>query len=445
MAELADLCRAAVESAGDGEAIEAYAEESRRTEVGARKRQIEGLTFAESRGVGVRLVAGGRLGYAYAADPSEEEVRGAVAHARENAALAGEDAYHVLPDAAPIDRMPELFRDGQAGMPTDAKVALALDLERRATTTDPRVTKVDECQVGDAVSRVAVANSIGLAAEYARTDTWCLAVTLAEDGNETQTGFSYRIGRELGDLEWEAIAAEAVARAVAMLGATKPSTARVPVVLDPFAGMSFLGVLAGALSAEAVQKGRSLFADKVAETVASPAFSLVDDGRLLDGPGACPFDDEGVPSGRTELISGGTLRGYLHNSYTAKRGGTASTGNAQRAGYRSAPGVGTTNFYVEAGTATVQDLMSAAEGGVLIQEVSGVHSGANPISGEFSVGATGLRIREGAAAEGLREMTIASTIPDMLQAVTAIGSDLRFFSSVGVPSILIGEMTVAGV
>jgi PmbA protein len=292
---------------------------------------------------------------------------------------------------------------------------------------------------------VCIANSNGLGAEYARTDTWCLAVTLAEEGDETQTGFSYRIGRELGDLEWEAIAAEAVTRAAAMLGARKPPTARVPVVLDPFAGMSFLGVLAGALSAEAVQKGRSLFADKVSKSVASTAFTLVDDGRLLDGPGACPFDDEGVPSGRTELISGGSLRGFLHNSYTAKRGGTGSTGNAQRAGYRSTPGVGTTNFYVEAGTTSVQDLMRAAEGGVLIQEVSGVHSGANPISGEFSVGATGLRIREGAGAEGLREMTIASTIPDMLEAVTAVGSDLRFFSSVGVPSVLIGEMTVAGV
>jgi PmbA protein len=217
------------------------------------------------------------------------------------------------------------------------------------------------------------------------------------------------------------------------------------VLLDPCAGESFLAVLAGGLSAEAVQKGRSLFADKVGATVASPALSLVDDGRLLDGPGAAPFDDEGVPTGRTDLISDGLLHGYLHNTYSARRGGTTSTGNAQRAGYRSTPGIGTTNLFVEAGSASVEDLMLRAEDGVLIQEVTGVHSGANPISGEFSVGATGLRIREGAGAEALREMTIASTIPDMLKAVSAIGSDLRFFSSVGTPTILIGEMTVAGV
>jgi PmbA protein len=139
------------------------------------------------------------------------------------------------------------------------------------------------------------------------------------------------------------------------------------------------------------------------------------------------------------------LNGFLHNTYTARRGGTTSTGNASRAGYRSTPGVGTSNFYVEPGSEPFERLLDAAEGGVLIQDVSGVHSGANPISGEFSVGATGLRIAGGSLGEPVREMTIASTIPEMLRSIRAVGSDLRFLSSVGSPSILIGEMTIAGV
>jgi PmbA protein len=443
--DLSDLCRAAVEAAADGEAIEAYAEESRRTEISARKGEVEGLTFAESRGLGVRLVVAGRLGYAYTADPSDDEARSTVAKARENAALAEPDEYNVLPQPSVTEAMPQLYRDAQATMATTEKVRLAVDLERLATTTDPRVSKVDECSIGDAVSRTAIANTNGLASEYARTDAWCVAVTLAAADDETQAGYSYRIARELPEIDLEEIAVEAVARAAAMLGAQKPATARIPVVLDPFAGMSFLAVLAGGLSAEAVQKRRSVFADKLGEAIAAPMLSLVDDGRLLEGPGAAPFDDEGVATGRTELISDGRLRAYLHNSYSARRAGTTSTGNAQRAGYRSTPGVGTTNFYVEAGPRSLEELLGDADGGVLIQDVSGVHSGANPISGEFSVGATGLRIRGGATAEPLREMTIASTIPDMLNAVTAVGRDLRFFSSVGVPSILVGEMTVAGV
>jgi PmbA protein len=206
-------------------------------------------------------------------------------------------------------------------------------------------------------------------------------------------------------------------------------------------------VLAGALSAEAVLKGRSLFATMAGQQVGSELFTLVDDGTIATGPAASPFDDEGVPSGRTELFTRGTLNGFLHNTYTAGRTGegTVSTGNAKRGGYRSAPGVGTSNFFLEAGELSFEEMLARAEGGVLIQDVSGVHSGANPISGEFSVGATGLRISGGEVGEPLREMTIASTIPDMLQAITAVGSDLRWFSAIGVPSILIGDMTLAGV
>jgi PmbA protein len=443
--ELGELVAAAVQAAQPDEAVEAYAERSAKTEVDALRGQVEGLTFAESSGVGVRLIRDGKLGYAWAADPSLDEVRSAVAQARENARFASPDEHHVLPEAEEAEPIEALFDAEQAAMPTDRKVALALDLERRATSVDPRVTKVENVQYGDVVSRVAIASTTGVSAAYERTDVWCFVVALAEQDGETQTGFSFRLGRALEELDWQSVADEAVERGTRMLGAVKPSTMRVPVLLDPFAGSSFLGVLAGALSAEAVQKQRSLFAGLVGEPVGSPAFTLVDDGRLLDGPAASPFDDEGVATGRTELFTDGTLNGFLHDTYTAHRGGTVSTGNAQRAGYRSAPGVGISNFYLEPGDSDLAGLLHRAEGGVLIQDVSGVHSGANPISGEFSVGATGLRILDGALGEPVREMTIASTIPDMLRAIEAVGSDLRFFSAVGVPTILIGEMTVAGV
>ncbi len=447
MPDLHELCAAAVEAATGDEAVEAFAEESRHTEASALRGEIEGLTFAESRGVGVRLIAGGRLGYAYAADPTAEEAREAVRRARENAALAEPDEFNLLPAFVPAEPINALFREDQANIPTDRKVALALDLERRAISIDPRATKIDAAQIGDAVSRVAIASSTGVQAEYARTDAWCVAVSLAVEGDETQTGFSFTIGRGVDELGWETIADEAVRRAVRMLGATKPPTAKVPIVLDQFAAMSFLGVLAGALSAEAVLKQRSLFATMVGQQVGSELFTLVDDGTITIGPAASPFDDEGVPTGRTELFTRGTLNGFLHNTYTAARTGegTASTGNAKRGGYKSTPGVGTSNFYLDAGELSFEELLVRAEGGVLIQDVSGVHSGANPISGEFSVGATGLRISGGALGEPLREMTVASTLPDMLAGITGVGDDLRFFSSVGTPSILIGEMTLAGV
>jgi PmbA protein len=181
--------------------------------------------------------------------------------------------------------------------------------------------------------------------------------------------------------------------------------------------------------------------------VASELVSLIDDGRREDGPAAGPFDDEGVATGRTALIERGVLRAFLHNSFTAAKAGTSSTGNASRAGYRSVPGVGPTNLFVEAGATSLGDLLGMAEGGVYVQDVTGLHSGANPVSGEFSVGATGLRIGGGELGQPLREMTIASTLLDMLKAVAAVGSELRFFpfgGGLGSPTLLLGEMTVAG-
>ncbi len=447
MSDLGELVAIAVAEAADGEEVEAFATEGRQTEVSALRGEVEGMTFAEERGVGVRLIADGRLGYAYGADPTPAEVVAAVARARENAALAEPDEHNGLPEAEPFETLPELFRAGSAAVSVDEKVRRALDLEAYAVSRDPRVTKVELAQVGDAVARVSIASTRGVDASYERTDAWVVVVPLAVEGDETQTGFSFQVARGLDELASEPVADEAVDRAMSMLGAVKPATAKVPIVLDPFAASSFLGVLAGALSAESVLKGRSLFADMAGQQVGSPAFTLVDDGRRLDGPGACPFDGEGVPSGRTELFTAGTLNGFLHDTYTARRtgGDQRSTGNAKRGGYKGAPGVGTSNFFIEPGEPSFDELLARAEGGVLIRDVSGVHSGANPISGEFSVGATGLRIEGGTLGEPLREMTIASTLPEMLEGISAVGSDFRFFSSVGTASILIGQMTLAGV
>jgi PmbA protein len=329
-------------------------------------------------------------------------------------------------------------------MKTDEKVPIALEMERLATSSDPRVRKTESVRYGDAVGSVAIASSQGVGAEYRATGCWCVVVTLAEQDGDTQTGFSYRISRSIEELNQGEVVAEAVERAARMLGAVKPETEKMPVVLDPVAASAFLGVLTDALSADAVQKQRSLFGPLVGEQVGSGNLTIVDDGRLLDGPSASPFDGEGVPTGRHELITGGVLRGFMHNTYTAQRGETRSTGNAVR-GYRSTPGVGTTNLFVEPGDRSLEQLLREAEGGVLVQDVTGVHSGANPVSGEFSVGATGLRIGGGALGEPVREMTIASTIPEMLQSVSALGNELRWFSSVGVPYILLREMTLAGV
>jgi PmbA protein len=445
--DLAELCRAALAAAEDGELAEVYASESRRSEVKARRGDVESLSASETRGLGVRVIREGRLGYAWAADPEPGEAAELLRAARAGAEHTTPDEANMLPEPAEAELIPDLYREGQASLGPERKVRLAIDLERAAVSAERDVTKVEETIYGDAVSRVGIASTTGVAAEYARTDCWCVVIALAERDGETQTGFSFRVARELDELDWEDVAREAAHRGARLLGARKPGTERLPVVLDPWAAASFLGVLAGILSAEEVQKGRSMLAGMLGQEVASDGFTLVDDGRLPDGPATAPFDDEGVPTGRTPVIEAGTLRAFLHNTQTARREGTASTGNASRAGYRGVPGVAPTNLLVEPGDRRPEALLREAGRAVYVQDVSGVHSGANPVSGEFSVGATGLRVEGGAMGEPLREMTIASTLPEVLRGVEAVGSDLRFFpggGAIGTSTILVGEMTVAG-
>ena len=447
--DLLELARRAISSARSGEAVEAFASWGRETEVKVYQGEVEALVSAESRGIGVRVIVDGKLGYAYAADPDPEEIAEVVAQARTNAALAAQDEGNVLPAPQPIEPLEGILLPDLLDATPEEKVALALAIERACRDADPRVKGVESAQYGEGLGRVAVASTSGVEAMSERGDCWAAAVALSSNGDgETQTGFGLQIARRPADLAVETAGREAAERAVRLLGARKPPTGRMAILLDPFAAASFLGVVTAGLSAESVLKGRSLFAGRVGERVASDKVQLVDDGRELAGPGAEPFDGEGVPTRRTPLIAGGELRGYLHNTYTAARMGGSSTGNASRAGFKSTPGVSPTNLILAPGDQTPEQLAASAGRALLVQDLIGVHSGANPISGDFSVGVDGVLLEDGAPAGAVREATIASTVLDILRDVVAVGSDLRFLpfgGSIGTPTILIGEMTVAGI
>ncbi|MGH2784413.1 MAG: TldD/PmbA family protein [Actinomycetota bacterium] len=445
--ELLALARGALDAAKKGEAVEAYAAWGRETEVKVYEGEVESLTSAESSGVGVRVISDGRLGYAYAADPSREELAGLVEKARTNAALAAPDEGNVLPEPRPIPPLEGILLPDLLSASAEDKVKLALAVERACRSADKRVSGVETAQYGEGIGRAAIASTSGVEAAGERGDCWAVAVALAGGNGETQTGFGLQIARRPGDLDVDAAGREAAERSVVMLGAKKPKTGRMPVLLDPFSAASFLGVVAAGLTAESVIKGRSLFADKLGERVASDVVRLVDDGRALEGPGAEPFDGEGVPTGRTQLIASGVLNAFLHNTYTATRMGATSTGNARRGGFKSTPGVAPTNLILEPGTESAEELYARAGNALLVHDLIGVHSGANPISGDFSVGATGVMIENGSLGAPVREATIASNVLDILRGIVAVGSDIRYLpfgGAIGTPTILIGEMTVAG-
>jgi PmbA protein len=445
MTELTNIVQRLAAEATGGEGVEAYAQQSTRTEVNAFEGEVERLTSASSSGVGVRVVRDGRLGYAYTADLSEEGLRQCLVEARANLEVSTEDPGNVLPTAAEYEPLEGIFDPRQVDVSPERKVALALDLEARTRAADPKVSKVETSQYGDAVARVAIASSSGVAGSFSLTRAWCFSGAMASENGQTQIGYGVDTGRSIEELDVELAAAEAAERAVRLLGATKPPTRTVPVVFDRMVAPSLIGVLLAGLSAEAVQKRRSLFADKLGERVGAAGLQLVDDGRLLDGPGAVPFDDEGVPSRRTVLLDDGVLQCFLHNTATAARGNASSTGNASRMSFKSSPGISAHNVFLPPGDKDQAGLIAQAGEGLLVQDVTGVHSGANPITGDFSVGVSGLWFRDGELAEPVREATVAAHLLDILKGIVAVGSDLRWTTgSIGGSSVLVGQMTVAG-
>ncbi len=449
MSELSEATRRAVEAAqaaGAGEA-EAYAARESGREVRVHGGEVESLTAATQSGIGVRAWIGHRVGYAYGTDLSEAGVTAIAARAAEAAAIADEDEFAAPPEPAEIEALPGLDDPSVQTWETPRVADLALAVERTALAADERVVGVETTVYADSSERVAISSSAGVAGEYESSSCYAFLQALAEGEGGRETGLGFGLARGPAGLDPEAIGAEGAARALVMIGASKPESRACPVVLDPTVAASFAGLIGGALGANAVQRGRSPFAGRIEEEVASSAFALHDDGRDPEGPGSAPFDGEGVPRRRTALIEEGRLRSYLYDTYTANREGTHSTGSAARAGYRSLPSVSSSNLLVASGSLSAAELLRVAGEGVYVTDVAGLHSGVNPVTGIFSVGASGRTIRGGELAEPVREFTIAGELVAMLGAVQEAGAEARwvpFGGSVKTPPLLVAELSISG-
>jgi PmbA protein len=450
-AELEEAARRAVEAATAAGATdaEAWSEGSRSREVRVHAGEVESLTEASGRGVGIRAWIGERTGYAYGTDLSDSGLAALAEAAAGAARVADEDENSSAPDPSgePIPEIEGLRDDAVAATETAEVIDLAKRIERVAIDRDKRVSGVEEVVYVDEDGDAAIATSRGVSGSFGVSTAYSFLQAMATQDSEVQTGLGFGVGRSPQALNAEEIGAEAGDEASSMLGATKPESRNCPVVLSERVTASFAGFIGGALCADDVQRGRSPFADRLGDELASAAYVLADDGIDPDGLASAPFDGEGTPRERTPLIAGGKLLAYLHDSYTARRGGARSTGNASRASYRSPPSVSTSNLVLEAGEQSLDELLERAGDGVYITEVAGLHSGVNPVTGRYSVGASGRAIRGGELAEPLREFTIAGDLLGTLAEVQAVGSETRwvpFGGSVKTAPMLVGEMAIGG-
>jgi PmbA protein len=445
MDELLALASSVAERAEAGEQVEAYVARARDTAVRVYEGEVEHFTSAQSEGIGIRVVREGRVGFAYAGTLEPEAIAEVLAEARDNVAFGTPDPYAGLAEPDGVAVVPQdLWRDDLASMPTADKIELAKELERLTLAADPRV-RVDESDYADVQAEGAVATSTGIATSGRETASYLTVSTLAEDGDVTHTGFGFTVGRSPSDLDPRKAAVEAGERATRLIGATKPSTGRVTVVLDPFVSAQLIGIIGSTLNGESVLKGRSLFADRMHEEVAASVVTLVDDPTNPLAYTASEIDGEGLATRRNVLIEDGRLLRFVQSSYSARRSGLAPTGNATRGGFKSTPGCGCLALSLQPGSRSQAELVADVDDGVLIQQVSGLHSGVNTVSGDFSTGASGLVIRGGQLAEPVKEFTIASTLQRMLRDVVEVGGDVDWLpmGAAGV-SLVIRDVTMSG-
>jgi PmbA protein len=437
--------RSVVDRAKPGEQIDVMVSRGSSTSVKVFDGEVEAFTSARTAGVGVRVIVEGRVGFAHAGSIEPDVVADVLAEARDNVPFSEPDEWAGLAEPDGVEPVVhDHWNPAILELSADERIARALEIERLTRSLDPRVTGVRTAAWGDGSGEVAYASTNGIERTDRGTSCSVGVQPLATDGDETQIGYAGDASRDPEALDLDRVARDAVDRATRLLGATKPASARLTILLEPRLAASLLGIVSGMLDGEAVLKGRSPFAQRRGEQVTSPLITLVDDPTRTESLGADSWDGEGLACRPNPLVVDGVLDRFLHNSYTGRRSGVPSTGSAIR-GARSTPGVGARVLVLTPGTRSFDELVASIDLGLFVGSFAGLHSGVNPVSGDFSVGADGLMIRGGALAEPVREVTIASTLQRLLLDVVEVGGDAEWLPGGDfLASLVIGDVAMSG-
>lgn len=435
-----------VAAAGPGEQIDAAAAAVATTSVLAYDGEIEKLTVADTAALGVRVVRDGRMGLASAGSLDPDIAFEALAEARDNLTFAEPDPHVFIPesDGVPVVDQPGLWSEGIAAMTLDEKVAMAIELERRTRALDPRISGVRNAGYGDERRVSVLHTSTGLRSARRMTMSSLAVSAMAEEHGRTQTGYAQDAARDPLGFDVEAVATEAVERTTRMLGASQPASTTLTLVFEPQGAAALLGIIGSMLSGDRVVRRRTPFAERVGEQVADPRVHLTDDPTDPDSFGALTHDGEGLAARPTELVRAGVLQGFLHHSASASRAGTTSTASARRS-VRGTPGAGWHALHLAPGEGDLASIIAATDHGLLVHSMSGLHSGVNPVSGDYSVGIEGLMIRNGVLAEPVREATAASTLMRLLTDIELIGADVEHRPGrVSTPSLSVAGVSLSG-
>ena len=423
---------------------EVFLRDGQSTSVEVRDGVVENAITRGERGIGVRVLHGGHVGFAYTSDLSPGGIEECVTAAREIASVTEAD-----PDVSIATRKIEspdlgLYESGIEERSVAARTTVALAVELAAKSVDPRISGFRKTTYSDGSLSTIVATTADVRGSYRETYFSVGTSAVATDGDDRQIGYHGEAKRQFGLVDPEAVGRVAAERAIGKLGAKAFKTQKLPIVLDPFMGMSLLGALIPLFSADAVIKGKSLFAGKTGTAVASDQVTIIDDARTPGALRTAPFDGEGVATTTRTLVERGVLRGYLSSLKTAKKMEQAPTGNARRSSYATPSRIGAANFHLGSGTIGPALLVRGLDRSLRITSLLNLHT-VDPISGEFSLGATGDYLEKGERMYPVQGITIAGNLTSLLSSITGVADDLVFGSSgIGSPTFVISELSIGG-
>lgn len=409
----------------------------------AREGQVDTFKSAEPVGVSIRLLKNGGMGFSYSSSFDPRDLEKMVDNALTGARAQCPDDANILPHGGKCLPMPELFDEGVGKVDLSLKIERALELERLALAADSRIKRVRKATYGETIYSIHIRNSNGLSGGYRGTSVSSSLAALAESDGDSQMGWDFEFGTGFDSVDIGRIAERAVARSVGMLGARKVPTMRAPVVLDNHVAAEFLELLAPSFSAENLFKGKSLLKGKEGERLFSALLTIRDDGTLAGGMATSPFDGEGVCHRNNLLVAGGVIRSFLYDTRYGAKFGKPSSGNSARGGVKGMPHLGVSNFFIENGPTAAAGLFTGITRGMLITGLIGMHT-ANPVSGDFSVGATGFLVENGEVTAPVKGVAISGNVLDIFAGVEMVGDDLRFYSPVGSPSLRISALDISG-
>lgn len=427
--------------------VEAFLVKNKQLDIEIYKGEIDKYSLAESGGLSFRGSSQGKMGYSYTERLEESALDSLVDEALENSKyIEGSDDEIIFSGSESYEEINH-YDDSLNQVPTQDKINFLINLEKEAYSLDERVFAVNACAYQEFEGERYLVNSKGLDLHDKSNGGAAYIFVVVKDDEDTKTGISYRIFYDFSSLDFKEIAKEAVDRATSMLGASNIKSGNYPIIIENTTFANLLSAFTPIFSSDNVQKGLTLLKGKLGEEIASPLLTIVDDPFLKGGFASRNFDDEGTASTFKTIVDNGKLVSFAYNWKTANREGVASTGHASRS-YKGPISIAPTNLYVVNGDLDLDEMMALADKGLLINNLEGLHSGLNPVSGDFSLSASGYEIKDGKKARPVNQITIAGNLYEVFKNIVAVGNDLKFGlpsnGYIGSPSILVKSLAVSG-